>query len=432
MSSRPSSPASRTKACLKNLSHADLLTLTTSGCEESKALQKMADKLIGRRSPHAARRAVKGVLLSADLLPLILALLGPCDGVVATVCKIWKTAWKASATGVHRRRLTQVCDDIPEKIGCSWAPCELPNTCEVPHMMMATVARDDTRAPLLVVSCGNNKIAIYDENLKMVSHFNVGCGICEIVATHDHIWAIHELYESNITLYNHDGVICNQTDVFDAKDVYPRICSPVLQKMTASSDFPSLRRLVCVVFDDDESDESDPLPDKISVFDATTLELCLEFGEGVLENPHGMATVGDELFVCDTGVNQNSIFVFDQRGQIKRCINGTWRKPQYICSNQDRLFLVESTDSMTNLHDEPEYACGKRIFVLSLTGEELNVLPVVTPLTLTSQIANARYFYITKPSCFEGKLLVPMRARLIRTWLDNGSRLCKLLTLIGV
>ena len=425
MSSR-SSFQSRTAACLDNLSHAALLSLAISGCEASVAVQKMADALVGLNVTISASIAVESVLLSTDELSCVLAHLGPTDGVVTAVCMVWKTTWLATATSVHRRRLTQVVCNIPRRIGCDWASGPAFHSV----ISLAPVARDDTRPPLLVVRfC--NRITIYDENLNEISHFFAASDTGDVIATHDNIWVIHEyLNRSELVRFDHDGNAFSQNHgLFDNKKCYPRIGFPSLKKASSPA-IPS--HLFCVTYDDDPETQ---LVDQMVVLNATTLEFCFNFGKGILGEAHQTVIVGDELLVCDTSFAEHCITVFDENGKWKRKINGPWRKPKYICHENDRLYLVECHNSMTTHHKTREDACARRIFVLSLTGETLQVLPVVSPSTPMANLSDRHqrnmtvdYYYINMFACFGGKLLLPMRARMQ----DGTHKNAKMLTLIGL
>ena len=76
-----------------------------------------------------------------------------------------------------------------------------------------------------------------------------------------------------------------------------------------------------------------------------------------------MAVVGEELFVCDE--NNNRLQVFSLAGEHRRSIAGEWKKPEKVCFAKDRLYLVESVLGQEGV--------GRRIFVLSLQGDTLQV-----------------------------------------------------------
>ena len=85
-----------------------------------------------------------------------------------------------------------------------------------------------------------------------------------------------------------------------------------------------------------------------------------------------MAVVGEELFVCDTG--NDRLQVFSLAGEHRRSITGEWKRPRSLCFVKDRLYLVEETDDEEDEEGELINPLqGRRIFVLSLQGETLQV-----------------------------------------------------------
>ena len=72
---------------------------------------------------------------------------------------------------------------------------------------------------------------------------------------------------------------------------------------------------------------------------------------------------------------------------------------------KDRLYLVESHDYSSTTYGPSPYedtqTPGRRIFVLSLQGETLQVCPI--PARQWYSFSNGELF------CFDGKLLAPMR-----------------------
>ena len=128
--------------------------------------------------------------------------------------------------------------------------------------------------------------------------------------------------------------------------------------------------------------------DEIVALDAQTLQLRHRFGLGLLKDSHQLAVGGDELYVCDTG--NHRLQVFSLAGEHRRSIVGAWRSPVGLCFAKDRLYLVEASR-----HYHRGLVQGKRIFVLSLQGD---ILQVVTHPTGPS----ARFQSIC---CFDRKLL---------------------------
>ena len=118
-----------------------------------------------------------------------------------------------------------------------------------------------------------------------------------------------------------------------------------------------------------------------------------------------MAVVGEELFVCDTG--NDRLQVFSLAGEHRRSITGEWKRPAALCFAKDRLYLIEDPDD--NVDEEGSLVNplqGRRIFVLSLQGETLQVY--------THPVVPAPGPFVEPPTfwdlCyFDGKLLASVR-----------------------
>jgi hypothetical protein len=82
-----------------------------------------------------------------------------------------------------------------------------------------------------------------------------------------------------------------------------------------------------------------------------------------------MVVVGERavcLFVCDK--ENDRLQVFSLAGEHRRSITGEWVLPLALCLVKDRLYLVEEEDcELVNPRQ------GRRIFILSLQGEILQV-----------------------------------------------------------
>ena len=159
--------------------------------------------------------------------------------------------------------------------------------------------------------------------------------------------------------------------------------------------FPTLAPggpLFCVLYGDEEQDE-------IVALDAQTLQPRHRFGLSLLNDARGMVVVGEELFVCDR--NNDRLQVFSLAGEHRRSITGEWKRPLALCFVKDRLYLIEEADYSKD--DDGNLISplrGRRIFVLSLQGDTLQVYthPV------EGQIFNGL-------CCFDGKLLAPVQDR---------------------
>merc|ERR1712194_878922 len=109
--------------------------------------------------------------------------------------------------------------------------------------------------------------------------------------------------------------------------------------------------------------------------------------------------VGEELFVCDS--KNDRLQVFSLAGEHRRSITGEWKKPVALCFVKDRLYLVEEADKEVDEEGELLYPLrGRRIFVLSLQGDTLQVYTnPVEGQTFSDTLC-----------CFDGKLLAPVRS----------------------
>ena len=112
-----------------------------------------------------------------------------------------------------------------------------------------------------------------------------------------------------------------------------------------------------------------------------------------------MAVVGEELFVCDSG--NDRLQVFSLTGEHRRSITGEWKRPAELCFVKDRLYLIEGQNYDRDEEDELiNPLLGRRIFVLSLQGDTLQVyMHPVEGQTFSENLC-----------CFDGKLLAPSEA----------------------
>ena len=109
----------------------------------------------------------------------------------------------------------------------------------------------------------------------------------------------------------------------------------------------------------------DRLGCEIIALDAHTLQLRHRFGQGLLNDTNGLAVGGDELYVCDT--DKHRLQVFSLTGEHRRSIMGEWRSPEQLSFAKDRVYLLEQFSREAPVQ-------GRRIFVLSLLGDILQVM----------------------------------------------------------
>ena len=296
--------------------------------------------------------AVEGVLLSSDLVPHVLAPLESEDGAAAAACSAWAAGWRATAEG--RRRLKQVPFRFPEELLDRWG------------MRLAVIPGDEER---LVVS-KFQQTRVLDRTMTTVDELGPGFGS---------VYAANEqsLFTAGGGLRRllHDGTAMAAYEEEEKDVAYPVLVPGGL--------------LFCVAgVDDYEQDE-------IVALDAQTLEFRYRFGLSLLKCAASMAVVGEELFVCD--IENDRLQVFSFAGEHRRSITGEWKKPELLFLINDRLYLVEEDFANDDEREEGYQLCGKRIFVLSLQGDTLQIF------TLPNEEHGS--LLVQGLCCFDDKLL---------------------------
>ena len=360
-------PVSRIALRLGELSHAQLLEIATAGCEASAEVKNRADAILAAHKP-VPQWAVEGVLLSSDLVPHLLAPLQLTDGTVAAVCSQWADGWKATSEG--RRRLTPVAFDFPQDL------------LGTRSLSMAVIPGSDK----LVVRSGFTVQILFSQlfarsgELVPLDSFELTDGQGEVAAGEQFLYVTGS-HGYGITSFTHDG-----TEVTDYVELGKTISCPTLAPGGL---------LFCVLANNDDHLGDN---DEIIALDAQTLQPRYRFGLSLLNCPCGMAAVGEELFVCDP--NNDRIQVFSLAGEHRRSITGAWKKPDALCLVEDRLYLVEQDHDDDDDDQDERYnqQRGRRIFVLSLHGETLQVYTY----PLEGQAFSDALCY------FDGRLLAPM------------------------
>ena len=348
----------RLAARLFSLSHAQLLEIAVAGCEASPEVKNRAEAILATSMPPHHQGAVDGVLLSSDLVPHILASLQLEDGAAAAVCSLWAEGWKATSEG--RRHLTRVAFDFPQEL-------------LVDLNDMAVIPGDDEQ---LVVSSGRT-VRILDRSMSTVTSFTGDEHVMKgITADERSIYATRDSVDSVARLTHVGSEVYTYEDPYD----YAGHC-PVLAPGGP---------LFCVRYDEEEDEQQD----EIIALDAKSLQLRYRFGKSLLNGASGLAVVGDELFVCDT--KNDRLQVFSLAGEHHRSITGEWKRPVGLCFVKDRLYLVESCVAYEYGPYDDGQACGRRICVLSLQGDTLQVYPVPA----------GGIRFSGSPLYFDGKLLV--------------------------
>ena len=353
----------RLAARLGGLSHAQLLEVAVAGCEASPEVTNQAEAILATHKP-LARWAVEGVLLSSDLAPHVLASLQLEDGAAAAVCSLWAEGWKATSEG--RRRLTRVAFDFPPEL-------------LVDLNDMAVIPGADEQ---LVVSSGHT-IRILDRNMSTSTSFTGDDRLTTITTDEQSIYATaFSAFHLRLT-HNGTEVACHEDP-----DGYAGYC-PVRAPGGL---------LFCVRYEEADAYEQDDAnydQDEIVALDAHSLQPRYRFGKSLLNDARGLAVVGEELFVCD--MKNDRLQVFSLAGEHRRSITGEWKRPASLCVVKDRLYLIESCDIADDEPLREIQTRGRRIFVLSLQGDTLQVYPI--PIEGKSFSGSLIYF--------DGKLLVP-------------------------
>jgi hypothetical protein len=352
---------SRLSLRLGQLPHNVLAELAAQLCSESPALQAAAEECMAAHTP-LPHEMVERVLLSPDLVPHLLGPLEAEDGAAAAVCSQWLAGWKA--TNEPRRRLKQVPLDFPEELV----------TCG-----MTMAGTPDGR---LVVRYGS-EVKILDRNMRVLQEtVDEGQGenhACPIAANDDSVF--YASYNpSALRRSSHDGTVDAEFQLEDYEFHCPVLAPGGL--------------LFGVIYMEDEDDRVE-----IIALDAQTLQLRHRFGRGLLSDAEQLAVGGDELYVCDNW--NHRLQVFSLSGEHRRSITGEWRSPQLLCCVKDRLYLVEQ-DYLGGA-DEHQQVRGRRILVLSLQGDILQV--VTHPTEPTAEFHSI--------CCFDRKLLASYRYSIV-------------------
>ena len=218
--------------------------------------------------------------------------------------------------------------------------------------------------------------------MSIVSSFELPSDYGQIAVSKEFIYVSQE--DCDIRCFTHAG-----TEVAKYEDPDKLVIYPVLGPGGL---------LFCVVYNINE-----PEQDEIIALDAQTLQPRHRFGKTMLNNVRGMVVAGEELFVCD--FNNDRLQVFSLAGEHRRSITGEWKRPLALCFVKDRLYLVEKYDEDEDEDEDEEgnliYPLqGRRIFVLSLQGETLQVYKDPDDGQLFNGLC-----------CFDGKLLAPVRDR---------------------
>ena len=113
--------------------------------------------------------------------------------------------------------------------------------------------------------------------------------------------------------------------------------------------------------------------DEIICLDAQSLQPRFRFGQSLFNGAADIVLIDGSLVVCDT--ENDRLQVFSVAGEHCCSITGEWKRPVGLCFAKDRLYLIEESQDEEE-GDESELCDplrGRRIFVLSLQGDTLEV-----------------------------------------------------------
>jgi len=361
-------PTSRMAARLADLPRSQLLEIAAAGCEASIEVKNRADAILAAHKP-LAQRAVEGVLLSSDLLPPhLLAPLQLEDCAAAAVCSRWAEDWKA--TGEGWRRLRKV--DFPQDLLPHW-----------PYSM-AVIPGDDEYIDELVVQSGS-MAHILGRGMRKITSFKLPTSSGTIAASEEFLYVTGRgrIIPGRITSLTHDGIEVATWE--DQKCIGRPVLGPD-------------GLLFCMI-----CNSADYGYDEIVALDAETLQPRHRFGHSTLYEACSMVVVGEELFVSN--YDDDGLQVFSFTGEHRRSITGEWKRPLDLCFVKDRLYLIEDHDG-NEVDEQGELIyplVGRRIFVLSLQGDTLQVEQVCTHPDEGLRFVRLCYF--------DGNLLAAVRPR---------------------
>ena len=213
--------------------------------------------------------------------------------------------------------------------------------------------------------------------MRIVSSFDMPSA-CGIAASEEFLYLL--TYQGNIASLTHGGT---------------QVAESNTDKWISSFVLGPGGLLFCTLYE-----PGDPEQGEIVALDAQTLQPSHRFGLSLLNHVCGLAVVGEELFVCS--YDNDRLQVFSLAGEHRRSITGEWKRPKALCFVKDRLYLFENANDEGEEGELIDPLHGRRIFVLSLQGDTLQVY--------TNSVEGQ--FFDDSLCYFDGKLLVPVFRRL--------------------
>ena len=338
---------SRLAMRLGELSHAQLLQIAVAGCEASSEINNLADAFFATHKP-LPQWAVEGVLLSNDLVPHVLAPLQLEDGAAAAVCSSWADAWKA--TSEARRHLRRVAFDIPQDLlGMA------------DYFELVAISGDTDAEPQLLVRSGGTVRILARNMCTKRSLFDADFDRDDSVIAADG-QSIYVIVRSGQPLQ--PGSVTVRRLAHDGSELafYEDHKFPFRGVLARGGYF------FCVGQGLDDHD------DEILVLDAQSLQPRYRFGLSLFNGAADIVLIDGSLVVCDT--ENDRLQVFSLTGEHLCSITGEWKRPVGLCFVKDRLYLIEESQDEDDVDESEELyepLRGRRIFVLSLQGDTLEV-----------------------------------------------------------
>ena len=312
--------AARLPARLACLPHEALVALAASMYGESLVAAdtiRITETCLASHLPMP-QWARDNILLSDDILPQIFAHVELEDGAAAAVCTAWRNAWVATEEQRRGLRPAVISSEL-DRLNVSVRP----KFATLPGDRLAVFAHD---------ASSGRQVRILDQNLAIIAG-PVPFRCLDYFVAHE--GALYGSYEADhvlrrYELTNDERIIEEPTKYEDDREEgeayagFSELCLAPNNTLFA----------VGFIHDDEENDE-------IVALDATTLSVRFRFGRGLFYFAMAMASVGEELFVCDK--NHDTIRVFSLSGEHIRDIKAEhMESPERMVFYRDRLFVVEA------------------------------------------------------------------------------------------
>lgn len=325
---------------LTPLSRADLMELAIAGCAADLSVLRRADALISQRAPLP--RWCVDVLLSADLLPHVLASLTLSNKNAAVVCSTWAAAW-AALLRKHRYLRPRLLRTLkPTKRGRSVFPITgvvLPG------------------GQLCVLDARSKSLSVHGE----LTHSAVSILDGLPFRGSDMLLQGSNLYVGHYFDMNFNGQVAKYWHTTGSE-------------LARSEALPGRVRGLCLYGEE----LFVAVENEICVLDAQHLQLLHTFGAEHQAEEAGFcscAVHGGHVYVGDEW-EVGTLKVFDRSGHFQRRVHGVFGSPRAVAFHHDRLYLIENeidNDLDMSRHESfksfPSWElAGFRLLVMSMDG----------------------------------------------------------------